>query len=133
MKTGDGVKAGDEIPVRTLVITAPPMRILARILADPNPIHLDPQAVKIAGLGERVINPGPANLAYVIDTLTHAFPRHRLRDLKSRYTANVFDGQTVQAGGTIKSIEGETLHCEAWLKIIDGSTALTVTATLLPR
>ncbi|MHB8736479.1 MAG: MaoC/PaaZ C-terminal domain-containing protein, partial [Terriglobales bacterium] len=32
------------------------MKIFAVVLDDPNPIHLDPAAVRAAGLGDRVIS-----------------------------------------------------------------------------
>ena len=37
------------------------MDVFADILDDPNPIHLDPEAVGRRGLGDRTINQGPAS------------------------------------------------------------------------
>jgi acyl dehydratase len=42
------------------------MREFAVLLADPNPIHLEPEAVRARGLGDRVVNQGPANFGYVL-------------------------------------------------------------------
>src|ERR1700727_2758336 len=75
------------------------MKVFAVVLADPNPIHLDPEAVKSAGLGDRVINQGPASFGYVLNMLREALPGAAVRDLNVRLTANVFGGDRVTAGG----------------------------------
>jgi 3-hydroxybutyryl-CoA dehydratase len=107
--------------------------VMAEVLRDPNPIHLDPAAALAAGLGDRVINQGPANLAYVADMLQAAFPAHRIAALDSRYLANVRDGDIVTAGGHIRSIDGDRVGCDAWLQIEDGTIAVAVVATLVAR
>ena len=56
------------------------MKTFAVALADPNPIHLDPEAVKAAGLGDRVINQGPAGLGYLLNMLHEAVPRGERRE-----------------------------------------------------
>ena len=61
-------------PLRIASISAADMQEWAQVLRDPNPIHLDPRAVAARGLGDRVINQGPANLAYIIAMLQAAFP-----------------------------------------------------------
>ena len=45
------------------------MDIWAVILDDPNPIHLDANAVKQVGLGNKTINQGPANIAYILNMI----------------------------------------------------------------
>ena len=45
------------------------MRQWSVFLADPNPIHLDVAVVKAKGLGDRVINQGPINVAYMMNML----------------------------------------------------------------
>lgn len=114
------------------------MKIFAVVLADPNPIHLDPAAAKSAGLGDRVVNQGPASFGYVLNMLREAAPEAFIRDLNVRLTANVFAGDTVHAAGQIDSIEerdGEqVLTCRVWLDVDGGRRALDGTATLvLPK
>jgi 3-hydroxybutyryl-CoA dehydratase len=110
------------------------MKIFAVVLADPNPIHLDPEAVKAAGLGDRVVNQGPASFGYVLNMLRDAAPDATIRDLNVRLTANVFGGDTVTAGGEVESVEdrdGERLvTCRVWLDVEGGRRALQGTATL---
>lgn len=127
------MKVGDPLPIRVHDVTAPPMAVLARVLRDPNPIHLDAAAAAGAGLGDRVINQGPANLAYVMDMLATAFPGHRLAKVESRYLANVRDGDRVEAGGTIALLEADRVSCDAWLRIQGGADAVSVKATLVRR
>jgi len=124
---------GTTLPSQHHVITAPPMKILAKILRDPNPIHLDASAVAEAGLGDRVINQGPANVAYIISMVQAALPEHCLSRLKSQYLANVRDGDHVEAGGTITASSTEAIVCEAWLRVNGGANAVTATLTMVPR
>ena len=124
---------GDLLPTRTLAIRPEPMHVVARVLRDPNPIHLDPKAAAAAGLGERVINQGPSNVAYVMDMLLAAFPGYRLRSFDCRFLSSVRGGDTVEAGGKITAIEGDTVSCEAWLKVEGAGLAIGAVATLAKR
>jgi acyl dehydratase len=110
------------------------MKVFAVVLADPNPIHLDPEAVRRAGLGDRVINQGPASFGYVLNMLREAAPGASIRDLNVRLTANVHGGDRVIAAGRVESaaeVEGERrLECSVWLDVEGGRRALQGTATL---
>ena len=69
------MSAGSELGPWTVDHVDPDkMKVFAEVLADPNPIHLDPQAVIDAGLGDRVINQGPASFGYVLNMLHDAAP-----------------------------------------------------------
>lgn len=127
------MKVGDTLPILTHVVESTAMVIMAEILRDPNPIHLDPAAAAAAGLGDRVINQGPANLGYVIEMLHAALPDHRVESLESRYLANVRGGDTVTAGGKVLAAEADRVSCEAWLKGDGGEIAVVVVATLVRR
>ncbi len=133
-QTGRGMmQDGSPLPLLTHVVRAVDMVPLANILRDPNPIHLDPSAVKAAGLGERVINQGPANLAYITNMLARAFPGHRIEQMESRFLANVRDGDTVEAGGTLIVVEDDRITCEVWLNIAGAGPAVRGQATLVRR
>lgn len=124
------MKPGDSLtPYRHRVDPAA-MAQLAGILRDPNPIHLDAKAAAAAGLGDRVVNQGPANLAYIVNMLTAAFPNHRLLHLESRYLANVFGDDIVEAGGEVTNVIDREVTCEAWLKREDGTIAVSAIARL---
>jgi acyl dehydratase len=111
------------------------MKVFAVVLADPNPIHLDPDAVKAAGLGDRVINQGPASFGYVLNMLRDAAPGARIADLNVRLSANVLGGDRVVAAGRVDAVEerdGERrVTCSVWLDVDGGRRALQGTAVLL--
>jgi acyl dehydratase len=114
------------------------MKVFAAIARDPNPIHWDPREVAQRGLGERVINQGPTNLGYVINMLLAWTGAASLRSLTVRFTANVFGGDRVEAGGRVTALreeEGERLaDCEVWLDRDDGTRTVAGTATVaLPK
>lgn len=94
-------KVGDTLPALTMVADPATMAAWAPILRDPNPIHLDPAAVRARGLGDRVINQGPINVAYLINALLAAFPGGTITALETRFLDNVFAGDTVTTRGTV--------------------------------
>ena len=106
------------------------MREWAAILADPNPIHLDPEAVKALGLGDRVINQGPANVAYVMNLLAANFPGHPIESFDCRFTGNVFAGDRCVAQGRITAVLPDAITCELWLEVNGEANAITATATI---
>lgn len=127
------MKAGDILPAWRHAVNAAAMVPIAGILRDPNPIHLDPAAVAAIGLGDRVINQGPANLAYVVNMLAAALPGHRLETLDSRFLANVRDGDTIEAGGTVTACDDDTVTCNVWLNVVGAGAAVTAIAALRAR
>jgi acyl dehydratase len=132
------VNAGDTLkPFRIASVSPEGMKAWAKFLHDPNPIHLDPGVVKAKGLGDRVINQGPANLAYLINMLQGAVPNSFIESLEVRYVDNVFGGEAVEAGGTVKEIsaDGSKRHisCDVWLRVEARGAVLTGTAILATR
>jgi 3-hydroxybutyryl-CoA dehydratase len=129
MNVGDALKS-----FRIEKVSPDGMKAWAKFLHDPNPIHLDPAVVKAKGLGDRVINQGPANLAYLINMLQRAVPNAQIESLEVRYVDNVFGGEAVEAGGTIKDVatDGATrrISCEVWLRAPARGPVLTGTAVL---
>jgi 3-hydroxybutyryl-CoA dehydratase len=129
------LEVGSELGPWTIESVSPEkMKTFAIALDDPNPIHLDVEAVKAAGLGDRVINQGPASFGYVINMLLESVPGSTLRDLRVRLTSNVFGGDRVTAAGRVESIEqvdGERrVACSVWLDVEGARPALKGTATL---
>ena len=106
------------------------MRVWAGLLHDPNPIHLEVAAVQAAGLGDLRINQGPANLAYILNMLSRAFPGWRVDALDVRYMANVLEGDHVTAGGTVTAADADRVTCDIWLEIGGRGRALAGNATL---
>jgi 3-hydroxybutyryl-CoA dehydratase len=119
-------------PLKIASVSAADMREWAQVLRDPNPIHLDPSAVAARGLGDRVINQGPANLAYVFTMIQAALPGARVRSFDIRYIDTVFAGDAVEAGARIVSVDawGTPVTCEVWLNVEGRGAALQGTAVL---
>jgi 3-hydroxybutyryl-CoA dehydratase len=128
MNAGDALK-----PFRIACVSPEGMKAWAKFLHDPNPIHLDSAVVKAKGLGERVINQGPANLAYLINMLQAALPGGSIESLEVRYVDNVFGGEAVEAGGMIREVTAGTskrwIACDVWLRA-EARPVLTGTATV---
>lgn len=112
-------------------VSAERMKTLAVVLADPNPIHLDPEAVRALGMGDRVVNQGPANFAWVLDMLRAAVPGAEIRELRVRLLANVFAGDRVVAAGVVDAVDDRALSCSVWLDVDGGARAVDGTATLI--
>jgi acyl dehydratase len=111
------------------------MRTMALVLRDPNPIHLDSAVVRQLGMGEREINQGPTNCAYVVNMLAAAFPEGRIRALSFRLLANVFAGDRAVAGGIVEeSSQDGAVRCSVWLDVdgagraVEGTAVVAITA-----
>lgn len=118
----DKPTVGDSLPSFRIASVSPQaMREWATFLHDDNPIHLDPEAVKAKGLGDKVINQGPANVAYLINMLMAAFPDADIEMLEFRFMDSVYGGDAVETFGTVTSIEttaeGSRISCDIGLKV----------------
>jgi acyl dehydratase len=123
---------GDELPVFVIEsVAACAMREWAVFLRDPNPIHLDVAVVKAKGLGDRVINQGPANVAYVMNMLLAAMPGGRIEKMESRFVDNVYAGDRLEAGGTVVALADGRVGCDVWLRADGGRPVISGTATVL--
>jgi acyl dehydratase len=130
------LEVGDELgPLRIEAIEPERMKTMAVLLQDPNPIHISPDAAREAGLGERVVNQGPRNMAFLMRLLQEHDPAARLERFTARFVANVFGGDTVLAtGSVIESLEPgdgtRRFRCELVLEVEGAGRALEVTATV---
>ena len=126
------MKPGDSLPDYVVGPVDPEkMKIFAGILRDPNPIHWDRTEVAKRGLGDRLINQGPSNLGYITEMLSRAFGGYtHIKRLTVRFTANVFEGDTVTAGGVVTAVRGSALGCDVWLDRDDGERAIAGTAII---
>ena len=90
----------ETLPPWSLTVDMASMAIWATALRDANPIHVDPAVAEAMGYGPRTVNPGPANLAYVLNMVMAAHPAATLIEVDARFLGNVMSGDTVQATGT---------------------------------
>lgn len=122
---------GDALPPFVIEsVSADAMKDWAVFLADPNPIHLDPAVVKAKGLGDKVINQGPINVAYMINMLLAAFPGGRIEAMDSRFLDNVYAGDRVVAGGTITAVDADRVDCAFTLDADGRGTVNSGTASI---
>lgn len=107
------------------------MKQWAVFLADANPIHLDVEAVKAMGLGDRVINQGPINVAYMMNLLIKAFPGGRIEAMTTRFIDNVYGGERIVANGRIEAIDGNRITCAITLDSTDRGAVCSASATVI--
>lgn len=90
----------------------------SELLDDDNPLHR----------GEaQVVNPGPANLAYLVSFLQRRLPAARLTSCKCRFLSVVYAPGVAQARGRIIRTEpcegGARIYCELELLVGDATAA----------
>lgn len=126
-REGPPGEAGEAITVR-----AEEMKLLALLLRDPNPIHLDPAAAAALGFGRACVNQGPANLAYALTHLTATCPGRGIGAFEARFHA------TVSAGDVVHPVVAPGSGCadgSSWtlaLRGADGRAAVSGRAELTP-
>lgn len=132
MSHSTAIKTGDTLPPFAIEAVSPDaMRDWSVFLADPNPIHLDVEVVKAKGLGDKRINQGPINVAYMMNMLMMAFPGCRIETMDSRFLDNVYEGDRVVASGEVTSVEGSRVTCDLKLDVDGRGTVNAGTATIL--
>jgi acyl dehydratase len=130
------LEVGDELgPLRIEAIEPERMKTMAVLLQDPNPIHIRPEAAREAGLGDRVVNQGPRNMAFLMRLLLEHEPAGRIERFTARFVANVFAGDTVVATGkvleTLEAADGmRRFKCELALDVDGAGRALDATAAV---
>ena len=113
MKISD-ISVGSEFPHFDIgIVDAEKMKTMAILIQDPNPIHWDVEAVRRLGLGDKPINQGPSNMAYVVNALVSWVGGiEKFRNLKVRFLGNVYAGDRLTVVGSVTDIDevkGDTL------------------------
>ncbi|MDP7092546.1 MAG: MaoC family dehydratase, partial [Candidatus Thalassarchaeaceae archaeon] len=108
------VSVGSEFPYYDIgIVDAEKMKTMAILIQDPNPIHWDVEAVRRLGLGDKPINQGPNNMAYVVNALVSWVGGiEKFRNLKVRFLGNVYAGDRLTVVGSVADIDevkGDTL------------------------
>jgi acyl dehydratase len=101
---------GQELPPLVIESIDPEkMKLMAAILRDPNPIHIDVESVRALGLGERTVNQGPSNLSYLLGMVSRWSGGQRtLRSVAVRFLGNVFAGDRLECRGRVEAIDADT-------------------------
>jgi acyl dehydratase len=125
------LQAGAAAPPYEVVVDAQAMKPMALLLRDPNPIHLDPRIVASLGLGDRVINQGPANVGYVWECLARWLEdASRVRSLDVRFTSNAYDGDRLVATAVVREVDESAAEAivDVLLRTAEGRDLLVGTA-----
>jgi acyl dehydratase len=116
---------GHEIDGPIVTVEQQPMSIFSLLMRDPNPLHFDPAAVAAAGLGERTVNQGTINMAYVLNELLRlAGAPGRVRTFHCRFLGNVFAGDRVQAHARVTDVAGSLVTLDVRLDRADGDAGV---------
>jgi acyl dehydratase len=130
------VEVGSEIPPLTIEVPVVNMKTVAALLNDSNPIHWDVEAVQRLGMGDRPVNQGPNNMAYVCNMLIAwaGGDPGAVRRLTVRFLGNVFGGDRVTARGRVTGVrvdgDGRVADLEVWLerseedRVLDGTASV---------
>ncbi|HKT72221.1 MAG TPA: MaoC family dehydratase [Steroidobacteraceae bacterium] len=130
------IRVGDALrPFRFGPVDPQNMVLWSEILRDPNPIHLDVEAVQAMGLGTRRINQGPINLAYLINGVLQSFPGGRIEQISNRFVGNVLEGDMIEVTGVVTAFEllvsGARVTCEMVLTVEGRGPAVKGTVRVL--
>ncbi|MDN5851319.1 MAG: MaoC family dehydratase [Actinomycetia bacterium] len=79
------------------------MKTLALILADPNPIHFDPDAASRLGTGGRLVSQGPGSIGLIYNLFGTELPGQRVRRLDVRLLGNVLEDDEVTVRAELRS------------------------------
>jgi acyl dehydratase len=85
---------------RVSEVDAQRMKVLALLLADPNPIHFDAAAASRAGIADVPVNQGPSTMALVYNLFERTHSGRRVQRLNVRLLGNVVAGQAVTVTAT---------------------------------
>lgn len=96
------------------------MKLFALILADPNPIHFNPDAASLLGTGGRLVNQGPATIAMVYNLFAKEMPGMRVRRLDVRLLGNVLEGDAVTVEATARE-EASLASYDVMVRTADGT------------
>ena len=114
-------KKGDSLENWNFTVIQENMDLWAEILNDPNPIHLDVNSVKLLGLGEKTINQGHANIAYIINAINYNFPESEIIKLNNKMTDSIVEGDKITVSGQIDNIVEENkkliITCQLQLNV----------------
>ncbi len=108
----EGVDVGANLPaLTTKPITRTTLALFAGASGDHNPIHIDIDVAKAAGMDD-VFAQGMLSMAYLARMLTDWAPQSQLRKFYSRFTAITLLGDEITCKGTVvEKLEIDGKNC----------------------
>jgi acyl dehydratase len=135
MPSASDVHVGQQIAPHVIDRVDPlRMKTVAALLDDPVPLHFDIGAVEDLGLGNRLINQGPINVAYLLEMVSRFAGGHdRIRTFVVKLLGSVYEGERVICLGTVVAVDEEagtaTLDLEAQVEsrpVLSGSAEISL-------
>lgn len=104
----EDVAVGEELPTLAKTVTREDVRAYADASGDQNPLHQDDAIAQAVGF-PGVIAHGMFTMAHLASCVTRWLgDAEGLARLRAQFRAPVFMGETIVAGGTVRSLEPET-------------------------
>ena len=130
MTTAPDIRVGAELPpLRIEPISRTTLALFAGASGDHNPIHLDLDVAKSAGLDD-VICHGMLSMAYLGRLLTGWVPQERLRSFRVRFASiTPVHGQPTCTGAVV-SVDSGLATVELAVTLEDGTVSLTGEAVI---
>ena len=130
------MKEGDSLPTIEKSVTQEQIERYAEAAGDFNPIHLDHEFAANTDFGGTIAH-GMMIIAFVSEMMTAAFKEDWLAkgQLKVRFRAPVYPGETVTTFGQVKSVQeqdGNTrVVCSVGVRKRNGDDAINGSATVI--
>lgn len=101
------LRVGQELePFVIESVPAEPMKTMAAILQDPNPIHFDTAVTRALGMGDRPVNQGPTNMTWLLEAVQRfAGGAQNVCSVKMRFLGNVFGGERFEVTGKVTAVD----------------------------
>jgi acyl dehydratase len=124
------MKIGTELPALTVTpITRTTLALFAGASGDHNPIHVDLDVARSAGLDD-VFAQGMLSMAYLGRLLTEWVPQERIQAFTARFLAVTPVHARPTCTGTVTKVDGTTATVEVAVTLADGTKTLDGTALI---
>ncbi len=121
----EDLSVGLEIPRLEKLVTREDVKAYADASGDQNPLHQDDAIARAAGF-PGIVAHGMFTMAHLATCIVHWLGEpSRLAALRVQFRSPVFMGETIVAGGTVRSIDDASRSAvlEVWVRVErDGST-----------
>lgn len=104
----EDLAVGDAIPTRSRVVTREDVKAYADASGDQNPLHQRDEVARAAGF-PGIIAHGMFTMGHLVSCLVDWLgDAAALRRIRVQFRAPVFMGETIVAGGTVRSLDPST-------------------------
>jgi acyl dehydratase len=121
----EDLAVGDEIPTLSKVVTREDVKAYADASGDQNPLHQDDAFARSVGF-PGVVAHGMFTMAHLASCLVRWLGEPAaLKRLRVQFRAPVFMGETIVAGGSVRSLDAQTRRAvlDVWVRVErDGAT-----------